>query len=112
VNRLLKLKHCPQEAAIWNCLQGMKTDALRFKRQFRIGPYVVDFCCPTMKLILEVNRNPSPTSPPDAYDQMRVSYFEAAGYNVMQFAEEEIKEHADRIVATIRSCIANSHPTN
>ncbi len=90
----------------------MKTDALRFKRQFRIGPYVVDFCCPTMKLILEVNRNPNPITPPDAYDQMRVSYFEAAGYNVMQFAEDEVKEHADRIVATIRSCIANSHPTN
>ncbi|MBP6639933.1 MAG: DUF559 domain-containing protein, partial [Bacteroidia bacterium] len=79
MNRLLKLKHCPQEAAVWNCLQGMKTDALRFKRQFRIGPYVVDFCCPSMKLIIEVTKEPVTVRPPDAYDQMRIGYLEAEG---------------------------------
>ncbi len=112
MNRLLKLKHCPQEAAIWNCLQGVKTDALRFKRQFRIGPYVVDFCCPSMKLIVEVCRDSGNVRPPDAYDQMRISYLESSGYNVLRFGEIEARDHGDRIVATIKECIAAGHPTN
>jgi very-short-patch-repair endonuclease len=112
LNRLLKLKHCPQEAAIWNCLQGVKTDALRFKRQFRIGPYVVDFCCPSMKLIVEVSRDNGAVTPTDAYDQMRISYLESAGYNVLRFCEEEARDHGDRIITTIRECIGAMHPTN
>ena len=90
----------------------MKTDALRFKRQFPIGPYVVDFCCPSVKLIIEIIQTPAPVRPPDAYDQMRIGYLEAAGYNVLRFAEEEARNHSDRIVHAIRNVIASSHPAN
>jgi very-short-patch-repair endonuclease len=109
---LLKLKQCPQEAAIWNCLQDVKSGALRFKRQFRIGPYVVDFCCPSMKLIVEVCRDNGTVRPPDAYDQMRISYLEASGYNVLRFGEEEARNHGEYIVATIKACIGEMHPSN
>lgn len=109
---MLKLKHCPQEATIWSCLQGIKTDALRFKRQFTIGPYVVDFCCPSMKLIIEVSKHEGPVRPPDAYDQMRISYLEAAGYNVLRFAETEARDHSERIVDAIRSYLSSAHPAN
>jgi very-short-patch-repair endonuclease len=112
LNRLLKLKHCPQEAAVWNCLQGMKTDALRFKRQFRIGPYVVDFCCPSVKLIVEITKDPITVRPPDAYDQMRIGYLEAEGFNVLRFAEDEARDHGDRIVDAIRGVISASNPSN
>lgn len=91
----------------------MKTDALRFKRQYPIGPYVVDFCCPAMKLVVEVSRaTPEPVRPPDAYDQMRISYLEAEGYNVLRFAAEEARDHAERIVEAIRGILSESHPAN
>ena len=93
-------------------MQGMKTETLRFKRQFTVGPYVVDFCCPSMKLIIEVSRDHSSVRPPDAYDRMRVSYLEAAGYNVLRFDENEARDQSALIVSTIRECIGSMHPTN
>lgn len=90
----------------------MKTEALRFRRQFSIGPYVVDFCCPSMKLIVEVTKNEGPVRPLDAYDQMRTSYLEAAGYNVLRFAEAEARDHSERVVAAIRTYLSAAHPSN
>jgi very-short-patch-repair endonuclease len=90
----------------------MKTDALRFKRQYPIGPYVVDFCCTSVKLIIEVTRNGESIRPPDAYDQMRIGYLEAAGYNVLRFSENDIREHSETIVAAVRTIISMSHPAN
>lgn len=90
----------------------MKTEALRFKRQHPIGPYVVDFCCPSVKLIVEVSPDEATTTVPDAYDRMRIGYLESLGYSVLRFAEAEAREHAERITAMIRDCIAAAHPTN
>jgi very-short-patch-repair endonuclease len=90
----------------------MKTDALRFKRQHPIGPYVVDFCCTSVKLIIEVSRNGEPIRPPDAYDQMRIGYLEAAGYNVLRFSEDDIREHTEQIVTAVRAIISMSQATN
>lgn len=112
LTRLLKLKHCPQEAAVWGYLETIKTDALRFKRQFPIGPYVVDFCCPSMKLIVEICREGGNVRPPDNYDRMRVSYLEAAGYNVLRFDEADARDNGQRIIEAIRGCIGASTPTN
>lgn len=93
-------------------MQGMKTEALRFRRQHPIGPYVVDFCCPSVKLIIEVCTDSGNVNPPDAYDRMRISYLESLGYNVLRFAEADAREHGDRIIAMIKDCIASAHPTN
>jgi very-short-patch-repair endonuclease len=90
----------------------MKTDALRFKRQFRIGPYVVDFCCPSMKLIVEVTKDAVTVRPPDAYEQMRIGYLEAEGFNVLRFAQEDARDHGDRIVEAIRNVLSASSPSN
>lgn len=65
-----------------------------------------------MKLIIEVCRDNSSVRPPDAYDRMRVSYLEAAGYNVLRFDESEVSTQSERIVASIRDCIGMMHPTN
>lgn len=65
-----------------------------------------------MKLIVEVCRDSGNVRPPDAYDQMRISYLESSGYNVLRFGEIEARDHGDRIVATIKECIAAGHPTN
>jgi very-short-patch-repair endonuclease len=90
----------------------MKTDALRFKRQYPIGPYVVDFCCTSVKLIIEVAKEGASIRPPDAYDQMRIGYLEAAGYNVLRFSEDDIRDHSEVIVSAVKNIISLSNPAN
>jgi very-short-patch-repair endonuclease len=46
------------EAALWNILKSKNLDGRKFRRQYSIGIYIVDFCCPSEKLIVELDRDP------------------------------------------------------
>ena len=43
------------EVLLWRQLRGQRLAGLRFRRQHPIGPYVIDFYCPTAKLAVEVD---------------------------------------------------------
>ena len=37
------------EAIIWRTLKGKQVDGLKFRRQFGVGPHVIDFYCPEIR---------------------------------------------------------------
>ena len=44
----------PQEAILWQHLKDSNFGC-KFRRQHSIGPYIVDFYCPSKKLIIELD---------------------------------------------------------
>ncbi len=36
------------EAAVWAMLRHRRLETFKFRRQMPIGPYVADFCCPSL----------------------------------------------------------------
>jgi hypothetical protein len=45
------------EIAMWKILKNKSIDGRKFRRQYSIGIYIVDFCCPTEKLVIELDGN-------------------------------------------------------
>ena len=45
----------PAEAALWTALRSRTLAHLKFRRQHPLGPYILDFCCPTAFLIIELD---------------------------------------------------------
>src|SRR5215213_8286813 len=43
------------EVVLWQALRGGRVGGLRFRRQHPIGPYVLDFYCPSARLAVEVD---------------------------------------------------------
>jgi very-short-patch-repair endonuclease len=43
------------EVLLWQGLKGHSRDGLTFRRQHPIGPYIADFYCAKVKLIIEVD---------------------------------------------------------
>ena len=43
------------EIVLWQVLRKTRLAGLRFRRQHAIGPYVLDFYCPSARLALEVD---------------------------------------------------------
>jgi len=43
------------ERILWNKLKGRQLYNLKFRRQQGIGKYVVDFYCPKLKLVIEID---------------------------------------------------------
>jgi very-short-patch-repair endonuclease len=50
----MRLAPTDSEAAVWRLLSGSKV-GVAFRRQVVIGRYIVDFCAPSINLIVEVD---------------------------------------------------------
>ena len=43
------------EIVLWQALRKLRVGGLRFRRQHPIGPYILDFYCPSARLAIEVD---------------------------------------------------------
>jgi very-short-patch-repair endonuclease len=59
------------EAILWRILKGKQIEGLKFKRQFGLGPYVLDFYCPEIKLCIELDGDVHKTHEQALYDEIR-----------------------------------------
>jgi very-short-patch-repair endonuclease len=73
----------PAEAKLWACLSAHRFADIHFRRQHAIGPYIMDFCSPRKKLIIEVDG--SQHLDQEVYDTERTTFLESKGYHVLRF---------------------------
>ncbi|MCR4283620.1 MAG: DUF559 domain-containing protein [Bauldia sp.] len=43
------------EVVLWQAVRGGRLNNLRFRRQHPIGPYILDFFCPSARLVVEID---------------------------------------------------------
>ena len=55
IRRELRNNSTVAEKALWNWLKGRQVEGLRFRRQFSIEHFVLDFYCPELKLCIELD---------------------------------------------------------
>ena len=101
------------EVIVWTAL---KNDQLgfRFRRQYGIGPYFIDFYCPKLKLAVEVD-GPSHflTDEQKEHDKKRTDFLTQQGITVFRCTNIDIYENLQGVVAAIIDIIgklANSIP--
>ena len=55
VARKLRKTSTVTEIKLWQYLRDRRFMGLKFRRQFPVGPYVVDFVCLSHKLVIELD---------------------------------------------------------
>jgi len=80
----------PAEEALWERLRDRQILGLKFRRQYPINRYIADFCCPELRLVIEVDGAVHETKAQIVHDQNRGEYLQALGYYVLRFPNEEI----------------------
>ena len=55
IRRELRNNSTTAEKALWNWLKGRQVEGLRFRRQFSVEHFVLDFYCPELKLCIELD---------------------------------------------------------
>lgn len=53
--RELRTHGTPAEGAMWRILRNRQVHGLRFRRQYSVGPYILDFYCPELRLDIEMD---------------------------------------------------------
>ena len=104
-HRAAELRHnpTPAEAKLWRFLRAHQTNNVHFRRQHAIGKYIVDFCAPSQKLIIEVDG--SGHLQQEEYDNERTAFLQARGYQVLRFWNNEVIEEMDGVMRVILKTI-------
>jgi len=63
---------------------------MKFFRQYSIGPYILDFYCPTMKLVVELDGGQHNQDDKRGHDAARSKYLKSQGIDVMRFWNNEV----------------------
>lgn len=58
-------------STVWQWIRNRQIDGAKFRREFPIAPYTVDFCCVDCMLIIEVDGDSHLTEEGKLHDQMR-----------------------------------------
>ena len=89
---------------------------LRFRRQYTIGNYIVDFYCHKAKLVVELDGSQHYAPEGIVCDQTRTSFLTAQGLLVLRYSNldvlqkfEDVCEHIDCIVKERASSNSSAH---
>jgi very-short-patch-repair endonuclease len=97
--RELRERQTPAEEVLWEALRGRRLAGLKFRRQHPIGPFVVDFCCPDRRLAIELDGTVHATQ--GEHDAEREALLVAAGYRVLRFPNEAIRDNFPAVLEAI-----------
>ena len=92
----LRNRSTSAEAALWDILKSKNLDGRKFRRQYSIGNYIVDFCCPSEKLIIELDGDPHGEYHKIQEDENRDKYLESLGFTVLRFENRFVFQEPDK----------------
>ena len=84
---------------MWKTLRNHQLDGLKFYRQYPIGPYIVDFCNRSLKLIIEIDGGIHVGK--EFEDQRRQTYLEEKGFYVIRFTNDHVINDLNQIAEEI-----------
>ncbi len=101
--RRRELRHNQTEAekALWAHLRNRQFYDMKFFRQYSIGPYILDFYCPNMKLAIELNGGQHNQCENQEYDAVRSEYLKAHGIEVMRFWNHEVLHDMESVLSEL-----------
>ena len=103
----LRQSQTPQETILWNLLRNRKILNTKFKRQYPVGNYIVDFASPEIKLIIEIDGGQHNQTQNIEYDSQRTSFLNSLGYTVIRFWNNEINDNLEGVYEKISMTIEN-----
>jgi very-short-patch-repair endonuclease len=100
-HRAAKLRHTLTEAEVklWQCLRMHQANGVHFRRQHPIGKYIVDFCAPRQKLIIELDGGQHADQL--EYDEQRTKFLQSRGYRVVRFWNNDVLRNTQGVMSVI-----------
>jgi len=95
------------EELLWESLRGRKLGGLKFYRQMPIDRFIVDFYCPRMKLVVELDGEIHDDLDQNDHDRLREDMLREREIRVIRFRNEEVIRDLHDVCNRIRkACFA------
>ena len=104
--RKLRNNLTPAEALLWSALRNKQLEGFRFRCQHPVGNFILDFYCPSCKLVVEVDGEIHERQ--TEYDNARSAQLAEYGYRVLRFSNKQVMNDLPQVVAEIRRILLSS----
>jgi len=101
--RKLRSNLTPAEAFLWTHLKNKQLEGRRFRRQFSIHNYIVDFYCPAEKLVLELDGEIHNNAIAIERDRIRDAKLNKMGIKVLRFENSLVFDKLEWVLEEIKN---------
>jgi very-short-patch-repair endonuclease len=106
--RRLRRETTPAESALWAALRDRRLGGLKFRRQHAVETMVLDFFCPELRLVVEIDGGIHDEPEQVERDAERTERLAAHGYRVLRLRNEDVI--ADESIALDRILAFTKEP--
>ncbi|MBC8552587.1 MAG: endonuclease domain-containing protein [Candidatus Brocadiales bacterium] len=99
------------EILLWSKLKGKQLNGLKFRRQYGINNYIVDFYCTELKLVIEIDGDVHAYSSRIVYDKQRQKEIEALGIKVLRYTNNDVVQNIEGVLYDIMTTAPHSPPS-
>ena len=93
------------EVILWSKLKTKGLNGYKFRRQYSVGKFVIDFYCPRLKLAIEVDGDSHFSERSEASDKERQDFIESFKISFLRFTNKDVYENVDEVLATVKDRI-------
>ncbi len=108
--RRLRQQSGHAEDHVWKVLRAGRLEGWKFRRQHPVGPYIADFACPELRLILELDGEVHDLPDVAHRDTERSTSLEALGWTVLRFSNDVAKTRTTELIDAIRQHAPRQRP--
>jgi len=101
IRRVLRQQPITCERILWGKIRNKRLGGFKFKRQFSIGRFIVDFYCAEAKLAIEIDGATHGNDKEARYDEMRQKFLQEQGLFVKRYTNTEVKENLESVLESI-----------
>ena len=95
----------PAEAALWTLLKNKQILGLRFRRQFSVNNYILDFFCPRAKLAIELDGEVHNSPEAREYDLKRDDFLGSLDIKVLRVENKLVFENTTQVISAIETAL-------
>ncbi|TCT05661.1 endonuclease domain-containing protein [Aquabacter spiritensis] len=110
--RRLRTDMTDAERTLWQDIRAHRLGGLGFRRQYPVGPCIVDFACVSASLVLELDGGQHFTDRGMARDERRDADLAAHGFRVLRFSNLDVLKNLTGVLETILSAAAPAQITD
>ncbi|MBI4238791.1 MAG: endonuclease domain-containing protein [Deltaproteobacteria bacterium] len=108
IRRKLRSASTRHEQQLWSQLRSRRFSKVKFRRQHAIGPYIVDFFCPALQLVIELDGGGHTETTQQARDETRDTFLTSHGYRVVRIWNRQVDENLEGVLTALLELVHNS----
>jgi len=105
LSRSFRKEPTNSEKILWQLLRRKNFKDLKFKRQYPVGRYILDFYCSKYKLVIEIDGKIHQDKEQKEYDKLRQEELENSGFIFFRVSAEEVEQNPKDVLIKLKNFI-------